>query len=165
MDINLFNQLSRNDAQTELIKCCSSLSWVEKMVKGRPYDDFLDLVEKSEEVWFSLAKGDWLEAFSGHPKIGDINSLKKKFAETKRWANNEQAGMKSASDDIIKELAHYNDIYEKKFGFIFIVCATGKSAEEMLELIKRRYQNNPEEEIKIAVMEQNKITKLRLEKL
>ncbi len=165
MDIQVFNQLPRNDAQSELIKCCSSLSWVEKMVKGRPYNDFLDLIEASEKIWFSLNKGDWLEAFSGHPKIGDVSSLKKKFAETKIWANNEQAGMNNATNEIIKELAHYNEIYEQKFGFIFIVCATGKSAQEMLNLIKLRYENTPDEEIKIAVIEQSKITKLRLEKL
>jgi 2-oxo-4-hydroxy-4-carboxy-5-ureidoimidazoline decarboxylase len=106
-----------------------------------------------------------LEAFEQHPKIGDINSLKKQYANTVAWASNEQAGVDAASDEVLQALAKGNDDYERKFGYIFIVCATGKSAGEMLELLQSRLTNDPESEIKIGAEEQNKITKLRLEKL
>ena len=108
---------------------------------------------------------DWKEAFSHHPKIGDLESLKKKFSSTAGWASDEQSGVNTASQQIIEALADGNKKYEEKFGYIFIVCAAGKSAEEMLAIFKSRLQNSPEVEIEIAADEQNKITKLRIEKL
>lgn len=165
MNLDTFNSMGRNDARGELIKCCSSLAWVENMEKARPYETLHDFLKKAEAVWFSLGERDWLEAFSGHPKIGDLKSLQKKYANTATWASGEQSSVSVASEETLKELANYNDLYEKKFGFIFIVCATGKSADEMLLLIKDRYNNNRETELKSAAEEQNKITKIRLEKL
>jgi 2-oxo-4-hydroxy-4-carboxy-5-ureidoimidazoline decarboxylase len=106
-----------------------------------------------------------LEAFEHHPKIGDINSLKEKYPNTKEWASDEQAGINVASEEVLHAVAKGNEDYEKKFGYIFIVCATGKSAGEMRQILESRLMNNPDEEIQIAAEEQNKITKLRLEKL
>ena len=106
-----------------------------------------------------------MEAFAHHPKIGDLKGLEEKFASTKAWAGAEQAGVQQAGKQIVEEMAKLNEDYEKKFGFIFIVCATGKTAEEMLALLQSRLPNNYKEELRIAMMEQNKITRLRLHKL
>jgi 2-oxo-4-hydroxy-4-carboxy-5-ureidoimidazoline decarboxylase len=130
-----------------------------------PADDLVELLEDAEEIWFDSSPEDWKEAFAQHPKIGDLDSLKKKFASTAGWASGEQSGVGAASEQTLKALADGNRLYEEKFGYIFIVCATGRSAEEMLGMLQSRLQNKPEEEIKIAADEQNKITKLRLEKL
>ena len=123
-----------------------------------------DLLD-AEDQWYECSEADWLDAFTHHPKIGDVESLKKKFASTANWASGEQSGVDKASEEIIKALAEANRLYEEKFGYIFIVCATGRSAEEMLGLLHARLLHDPETEIEIAADEQNKITKLRLEKL
>jgi len=130
-----------------------------------PADDLVELLEDAESQWWLCTEDDWKEAFAHHPKIGDINSLMKKFANTAAWASGEQSGVNTATDEIIKLLSEGNRLYEEKFGYIFIVCATGKSAIEMLNLLNERLKNNPEEEIQIAADEQTKITKLRIEKL
>lgn len=146
-------------------QCCGASLWVAKMLQTPLIKDLDELKKIAEEKWYECTEQHWLEAFQHHPKIGDINSLKKKFANTAAWASNEQSGVIVASDKILEDLAKGNDDYEKKFGYIFIVCATGKSAAEMLAILQARLRNNPEAEIKIAAAEQNKITKLRLEKL
>jgi 2-oxo-4-hydroxy-4-carboxy-5-ureidoimidazoline decarboxylase len=110
-------------------------------------------------------EADWQEAFSHHPKIGDIDTLKEKFAATTQWTEGEQASAKEASQQTLQQLAEGNQAYEQRFGYIFIVCATGKSADEMLQLLQQRLYNNPEVEIQIAMEEQLRITRLRLEKL
>lgn len=130
-----------------------------------PADDLVELLEDAEEVWYECSEDDWKEAFSHHPRIGDTESLEKKFASTAAWAAGEQSAVKTASSETIKVLAEANRLYEEKFGYTFIVCATGKSAEEMLGLLHSRLQNNPQAEIKIAAEEQNKITQLRIQKL
>lgn len=165
MTINELNNLPENDRKTELRKCCGAENWVEKMNAVFPVQSEADLFAEAEETWFSCSETDWREAFEHHPKIGDISSLKEKFANTGKWAANEQAGVNNTSEDVLKALAEGNKAYEEKFGYIFIVCATGKTAEEMLALLQQRLPNSPEAEIKIAMGEQNKITKIRLEKL
>jgi 2-oxo-4-hydroxy-4-carboxy-5-ureidoimidazoline decarboxylase len=130
-----------------------------------PADSMEELLEKAEEIWAECSEDDWKEAFSHHPKIGDVESLTKKFATTAQWASGEQGGVSAASKETIEALAGDNRLYEEKFGYIFIVCATGKSAKEMLNILQSRLMNKPEEEIKMAAAEQNKITKLRLQKL
>jgi len=130
-----------------------------------PTDDMIELLEDAEEEWNKCSEDDWKEAFSHHPKIGDVESLAKKFASTSELAAGEQSAVNVASKETIEALAEGNRLYEEKFGYIFIVCATGRSAEEMLMLLRSRLKNNPEEEILIAADEQNKITKLRIEKL
>lgn len=149
----------------ELTKCCGSSAWVQQMLAFVPADDMVELLEDAEEQWWKCSKDDWKEAFAHHPKIGDVESLKKKFASTAVWASGEQGGVQSASEETLKALADGNRLYEEKFGYIFIVCATGKSADEMLQLLQERLMNDPEQEIEIAADEQNKITKLRIEKL
>ena len=130
-----------------------------------PAEDLVEVLEDAEEQWFLCSEADWKQAFAQHPRIGDIESLQKKFASTAEWAMGEQGGIKMATQQTLEALAEANKKYEEKFGYIFIVCATGKSANEILTLLETRLQNSPEVEIEIAADEQNKITKLRIEKL
>ena len=165
MTLHELNTLPKQQLREELLKCCGSSSWVNKMLPFFPADDLVELLEDAEEQWYQCSEADWKEAFTHHPRIGDIDSLRKKFAATAQWASGEQSGVSSASQQTIEALAKGNEDYEKKFGYIFIVCATGKSADEMLALLEERLKNNAAEEIEIAADEQNKITRLRLEKL
>ena len=159
------NNLSINQRKEHLRNCCGAERWVEKMNQQFPFPNKEALLQKAEETWNDLNEADWREAFSHHPKIGDIKSLKEKFASTANLAANEQSSVQQASQKTIEELAAGNAAYEEKFGYIFIVCATGKPAEEMLRLLQERLPNNKKDEIKIAAAEQAKITKLRLQKL
>jgi 2-oxo-4-hydroxy-4-carboxy-5-ureidoimidazoline decarboxylase len=128
-----------------------------------PLADIDDLWRVAGKVWHECREEDWLEAFGHHPRIGDLEELKKKYGGT--GASMEQSGALDASMKILEALAEGNRVYEKKFGYIFIVCATGKSAEEMLGLLRERLGNDAEKEIRVAMGEQEKITRLRLEKL
>ena len=129
-----------------------------------PAEDLIDLFEDAEEKWYECNEEDWKEAFRHHPRIGDMETLRKKF-QSDQFAGEEQSAVVGASERTLALLAEANEQYEKKFGYIFIVFATGKSADEMLQILNTRLQNTPEKEIKIAMDEQNKITKLRLEKI
>lgn len=164
MTIASFDHLEPEAKKSLLLQCCGSSSWADKMMKMPPAEDLIDLFEGAEEAWYECHEEDWKEAFTHHPKIGDIDALRKRFSAD-RFAEDEQSSINRASEETIELLAQGNKKYEDKFGYIFIVCATGKSADEMLELLNIRLRNQPEEEIKIAMDEQNKITKLRLEKL
>ena len=165
MNIKELNSLSEEKLFPELEKCCGSSEWIINMISSRPFIDKNTLHNISETIWNSLDKRDFLEAFTHHPTIGDVNSLKRKFASTAKWAGSEQQGTSLASDKILQELKFANDKYLKRFGFIFIVCATGKTAEQMLTLLNERLTNNHTTELQIAADEQNKITHLRLDKL
>ncbi len=165
MTIKEINTLSNEEAVNTLLLCCGSRRWAEGVAAHRPFDSAHEIISLADEVWDNLGEEDWLEAFSHHPKIGDIDSLRKKFMSTRSWAQSEQSGTAAASDEVLHELAELNEAYLKKFNYIFIVCATGKSAEEMLDILKSRIDNKPEDELHIAAGEQKKITKIRLEKL
>ncbi len=165
MTLHELNILEKEELKAVLFRCCGSDSWVEKMLTIFPVDDLVELLNDAEEKWEECREADWLQAFTHHPKIGDVDSLRKKFADTALWAEGEQAGAANANEDFLQNLSAANKDYEKKFGFIFIVCATGKTAEEMLTLLEIRLQNNREVELTIAAEEQLKIMQLRLEKL
>lgn len=165
MTISTLNTLSEKAAFDEISKCCGATNWVNNMVAARPFKDENNLLGKADKYWSQTTEADGLEAFTHHPKIGDISSLEKKFANTKAWAGNEQKGVATATKAVIEQLAQGNKDYEDKFGFIFIVCATGKSADEMLALLQARLLNDRQDEIKIAMAEQHKITMIRLKKL
>jgi 2-oxo-4-hydroxy-4-carboxy-5-ureidoimidazoline decarboxylase len=165
MSLPELNQLPVNQLKEALVTCCGSTAWVNEMAEIFPVESKESLFEQAEIIWFSLDESDWREAFGHHPKIGDINSLREKFANTSAWASGEQSGVSTASEQVLDDLLAGNRLYEDKFGYIFIVCATGKSAEEMLEILNSRLPNSPDDEILIAMQEQNKITKIRLEKL
>lgn len=165
MDLAELNSLEKPALVEALRKCCGSSAWVNNMADAFPIADAETLMDEAKTKWNELAETDWREAFTHHPKIGDVHSLKEKFASTSTWAEGEQGAVKEASQAALEALAAGNDEYERKFGYIFIVCATGKSADEMLALLQARLTNSPEDEILIAMGEQGKITRLRLEKL
>ena len=165
MTIEALNTLTPAEANEQFELCCCASNWVEKMNQNRPFQDKNEVYQKAESIWFSLSSEDWLEAFTHHPKIGDIDSLRKKFHNTKSISKNEQSGVNDVEKSTLNDLAKSNQLYEDKFGFIFIVCATGKSADEMLALIKMRLNKNAETEMQNAAKEQNKITQLRLKTL
>jgi len=147
-----------------LLHCCHSTTWADKLLQSMPFSSRKEILKKAEKIWFSLSERDWLEAFAAHPKIGDVNSLKKKFGSIKTAAAQEQMGVNSADEKTLEDLALFNHNYEKKFGFIFIVFATGKSAQEMLKILKTRIENSRKDELNNAAKEQCKIMRLRLEK-
>lgn len=163
MTLHDLNTLPKQQLTEELSKCCGSRAWVDKMLPFFPADDLVELLEDAEEQWWKCSEQDWKEAFAQHPKIGDREVLRQKFASG--MEKKEQAGMDQASQAMLDSFADANRRYEEKFGYIFIVCATGRSAGEMLGDLQTRLQNSPEVEIEIAADEQNKITKLRLENL
>jgi len=165
MTLNEFNQLDTLAAANALRQCCVSETWVVRMLGARPFESEYELYADAETCWQGLDQTDYLQAFEGHPKIGDVGSLRAKYANTKVLAAGEQAAVSDADEQTLRALAEGNAAYEARFGYIFIVCATGKSAEEMLSLLNARLHNAPDDELAIAAAEQNKITLIRLQKM
>jgi 2-oxo-4-hydroxy-4-carboxy-5-ureidoimidazoline decarboxylase len=165
MTLDALNRLSEADATAAFTQCCAAHRWVERMVIDRPFESLAEMLEISDRIWEECDVDDYLEAFEGHPRIGDVESLAKKYANSKAWAGGEQKGVEGADREVLERLAKGNADYEEKFGHIFIVCATGKSAAEMLALLEARMNNDPAHEITVAAEEQNKITRIRLKKL
>lgn len=160
------NGLKDTMAIESLARCCGSRRWVAAMRAARPFASTTHLFGEAEAAWWRLGDGDWKEAFTHHPKIGaDPAALREKFGATASWAAGEQAGVESADEATIQALATGNTAYEARFRFIFIVCASGLSAAEMLARLVERMPNEPAAELRIAAGEQAKITRLRLEKL
>jgi 2-oxo-4-hydroxy-4-carboxy-5-ureidoimidazoline decarboxylase len=165
MTVQSINEADVEEARQLFLQCCTSRRWIERMVKSRPYATALDVRGQASAHWGDLAEDDYLEAFDGHPKIGDVSSLKAKYANTKQLAAGEQSGMNVAQEEEIAKLAEGNRLYEEKFGFIFIVCATGKSAAQMSELLQARLHNDRKTELRNAAEEQRKIFQIRLNQL
>lgn len=165
MTIAEFDHLSEAQKKELLHKCCGSSQWVDKMLHVFPIDDLVELLEEADEKWDECQKNDWLEAFDSYPETVDIESLQEKYYATADWAQVEQAGASKGSKELSAALAEGNKLYKEKFGFVFIVFATGKTSEEMLSILEERLQNNPDDELKIAAAEQIKITKNRLQNL
>ncbi len=159
------NALSAEEAAAELLKCCGSTNWALRMAVQRPFRGLADLLDTADRIWRELSRDDWLEAFSRHPKIGEKAAAQAGAGQPRRWSEEEQAGTRAAPQDVREALAEANREYQARFGYIFIVCATGKSSEEMLALLRNRLQNDPGAELRIAAEEQRRITRLRLEKL
>jgi len=160
-----FNSLPSGDAETELLQCCGSKEWARRTIAARPFANFDELSAIAEQVWWSLEPRDWLEAFHSHPKIGEKKAAAPTSDQAKHWSEAEQAAINTAAQETLRELANLNRQYEVKFGYIFIVCATGKSSDEMLAILRERLGNNPDEELRNAAAEQARITQLRLKKL
>ena len=160
------NDLSSSAAKEAFQKCCAAQRWAAQMVQSRPFSSDAEVHQQALSIWQSLERADYEEAFAGHPQIGaDPAALRRKFSTTAEWSKNEQAGVRVASEETIQALASLNQQYFERFGYIFIVCASGKSADEMLGILRGRIGNRPEAELHIAAAEQHKITTLRLEKL
>lgn len=159
------NKGSPEEARAELMRCCGCLAWADAVVARRPFADEAALLSAADEEWARTSEAHWREAMTHHPRIGDVSKLREKFAATATWSSQEQQGVGAASEETLHALAEGNRAYEDRFGFIFLVCATGKGADEMLALLRSRLDNPLPDELRIAAGEQAKITRIRLEKL
>jgi 2-oxo-4-hydroxy-4-carboxy-5-ureidoimidazoline decarboxylase len=157
--------LPEPEALAAFLRCCGSRRWAESMASGRPYRDEPALLAAAERAFAPLQRADWLEAFSHHPRIGEREGLAERFPATAGWSASEQDAVAGAGEDVLDALLQANRDYQARFGHIFIVCATGKSAPEMLALLRERLPNQPDAELEIAAAEQRKITAIRLNKL
>jgi 2-oxo-4-hydroxy-4-carboxy-5-ureidoimidazoline decarboxylase len=158
--LEVFNALSAATAEAELARCCGSRRWAHLVAAERPFigDAGMDVLEAAaERIWWSLSAADWLEAFASHPRLGEGGDSP--------WSAQEQAASADASEDVQNRLAQGNRLYESRFGYTFLVCATGKSARQLLAILEGRLQNSPDAELQVAASEQRKITHLRLSKL
>ena len=157
MTLQELNALPVDEARRVLETCCGSQRWSAAVAARRPFESVDQLQAIADEEWRRLKYHDWIEAFSHHPRIGD-----RKATGT---AANEQAGTASAPAPMLRELERLNRLYEEKFGYVFLIFASGKSAEEMLDALEHRILNREDVEMQNAVNEQAKITRLRLSKL
>jgi 2-oxo-4-hydroxy-4-carboxy-5-ureidoimidazoline decarboxylase len=165
MNLEELNTLSVEQATHAFMQCCTASVWVDAMVEARPFIDKQAIAKQADLAWENLAEADYLEAFEGHPQIGNVATLRAKYANTKELASGEQGAVSQATEQVLADLAKGNADYLEKFGFIFIVCATGKSAAEMLALLTERLPNDRSIELTNAAEEQRKIFHLRIEKL
>jgi 2-oxo-4-hydroxy-4-carboxy-5-ureidoimidazoline decarboxylase len=156
------NEALADEARELLTACCGSARWVEAMLGRRPFASADAALAAARHEWFRLSPDDWREAFSHHPKIGDREALRARFPLTHQLSAREQASIADAGDARRDALADGNERYLQKFGYIFIVSATGKRPDEMLALLEARLQNDPNTEIRVAAEEQAKITAIRL---
>jgi OHCU decarboxylase len=155
--VGKLNRLSAEEAERTLLDCCGSERWA--------FRDVGQLLDAGGRVWFALGRDDWLEAFRAHPRIGEKKAEASVSEDARRWSEGEQSRARGASRETQAALASANRAYEEKFGFIFIVCATGKSAGEMLAVLRERLKNDAETELRAAAAEQWRITELRVRKL
>jgi 2-oxo-4-hydroxy-4-carboxy-5-ureidoimidazoline decarboxylase len=162
--LQCFQAMDHASAVNQMLRCCGAKKWCVAIANARPFSSRASLHHAADIAFNSLSESDWLEAFSHHPKIGDIDSLRMKFAGNREWSAGEQADIVNVDEATIVALSEGNIAYEKKFGFIFIVCATGKSAGEMLAMLQQRLLNDGQTELKIAAAEQQAITHLRIDK-
>jgi OHCU decarboxylase len=157
MTVAELDALPTDEAREAFASCCGVQAWVERMVEHRPFGDVATLLQTADDVWWSLGPDDWRETFAHHPRIGERT--------TRAWSAGEQRGVATATADVRQALADGNREYERRFGHIYLVSASGKSADELLAILQARLSNDPETELRVAAGEQAKITKLRLRKV
>lgn len=165
MTLNTLNDATADDAKAAFIGCCASNSWADTMTRSRPFASIEEVIAKSRKFWGAVCDSDRLEAFAAHPLIGDVDLLRARFAESEDRANAEQGQVLAADEAVIRKLADQNVRYRDRHGFIFIVFASGKSAQQMLVLLEARIDRSTEDEMMTAAEEQQKITELRLRSL
>jgi len=159
------NELPRAQALKAFQDCCGSRKWAAAMVEYRPFRTESELFDAADKVWNDLKPAAWLAAFRHHPPIGGKKAKSKQSSKASGWSAKEQAAAQAASSETLAALAHENRLYSRKFGYVFLICATGKSSDEVLAALRQRLPNARELEMKTAAEEQRKITRLRLEKL
>lgn len=159
------NDLPPAEAEAVFLDCCGSSEWARRMAAARPFPMLEALYGTAATIWFAQSRADHLEAFASHPKIGASKPAASQKVQAADWSREEQSGTDSVKNEVREELRKANRLYEDKFGFIFIICATGKTADEMLAICRARLGNSVETELAIAAEEQQKITELRLGKL
>ena len=165
LQIAQLDVLSDTDAATALGACCGASAWVAGMLAQRPFGTREALMRAADDVWSRLAPSDWLEAFAHHPRLGESRAAASVAAVARGWSAAEQSGTRAAPEHVAAALADGNHAYEARFGFIFILCASGLNADQMLDNLERRLANDASTELCIAAEEQRKITRLRLETL
>ncbi len=163
--ISELNEMSEQRASDLLAQCCGASRWVAGMVARRPFGSRGDAFVAADESWQSLRESDWLEAFAHHPRIGERTAAVAQGARGAAWSLGEQSEVSRAREDVRGQLDRVNQEYEAHFGYIYIVCATGKTAKEMLAIARARMANDPAVEIRVAAEEQRKILQLRLDRL
>lgn len=163
MDIKTFNSLGASEASDVMQRCCTASRWVDRVVDDRPYFGVAELLAQAEERWSGMVEADWLEAFDGHPRIGEPESLKARFRATLATASMEQSSVCQADEETLTGLVAGNQTYFDRFGFIFLIFASGKSAPEMLAQLRNRLGNSRQAELVTAAAEQWRITRRRLE--
>jgi 2-oxo-4-hydroxy-4-carboxy-5-ureidoimidazoline decarboxylase len=177
------NALDDDSAVRAFLRCCGSSRWARRMAEARPFADADAMAAAADAMWWALDRPDWLEAFAAHPQIGSGGSGRPGGSSrsggpygagrsgadgrsaASAWSDEEQAGVAAAADQTRRRLAEANSDYQARFGYIFIVCATGKTADGMLALLEGRLRHDGVDELRIAAEEQRKITRLRLTKL
>lgn len=160
-----FNRLGQPKVIKSLLDCCGSRNWAEQIAGRRPFTSRTELLSAADNIWNALRPDDWLEAFRHHPPIGGSRAKAKKSTKASRWSTGEQSTAQAAAPELLAKLAEGNHAYADKFGHVFLICATGKTSEEILQAMKERISNSSDTEILVAAEEQRKITRLRLEKL
>ena len=165
MTVDELNAMSPADAARPLESCCGSGRWVDGMLARRPFETLDDVLDAADDIWWLLGPNDWREAFAHHPRIGERASEKPQSERAQSWSADEQSAVALADDRARDEIARLNRDYEHRFGFIYIVSASGKSPEELLRIARARLVHDADTELRIAAEEQRKITRLRLEKL
>jgi OHCU decarboxylase len=161
--LETFNRSSSEVAAAALLSCCASRRWAHALVAARPFATGEALFFAADQVWATMQEADWMEAFRAHPRIGERKPAEA-TAQSKTWSSQEQAQVHAAQATILSELAEGNRAYEQNFGFTYIVCSTGKSAEEMLIILKRRLASDRTTELREAAEQQRQITQIRLRK-
>ena len=158
-----WNNAGPAEAAQAMLACCGAQHWADRMVALRPIPTIAALSEAADRVWGAMGESDWLEAFACHPRIGEHTALSAS-EQSSSWSQQEQSGATSAGQSTMRRLAEGNALYEQRFGFTYIVCATGKSADEMLAILQRRLAGNRVAELKEAAEQQRQIMQIRLGK-
>jgi OHCU decarboxylase len=161
--LNDFNQLEADQARTALLHCCAAKRWAHGLTSMRPFANEEELLLSSDKVCATMLEQDWMEAFRAHPRIGE-QKVRHASAQSRAWSSEEQSSSSNAQITVLDKLAAGNHLYEQTFGFTYIVCATGKTADEMLTILEQRLSNDRDKELAEAAEQQRQITQLRLRK-
>jgi 2-oxo-4-hydroxy-4-carboxy-5-ureidoimidazoline decarboxylase len=159
-----WNALPAEEAAREILPCSGSPEWANGMAASRPLQDAATLLATSDRIWRDLSAADWLEAFQSHPRIGENRAPKESSTRSQNWSAQEQRHATGSDDSLKQALAEANRKYEQRFQRIFIICATGKSAEEILANLRQRLNNDDATELREAAEQQRQITRIRLRK-
>jgi allantoicase len=163
--LQLVNAMTHGEARAALQDCCGAPRWLGGMLSERPFDSAEALFAASEKAFSTLSREDWLEALRHHPRIGERKADRTQSAQSSAWSAKEQSGIDEAGRAELAEMARLNRDYENRFGFVFLICATGRTLTEMTAALRQRLTNDPDTELAVAAAEHRRITKLRLEKL
>lgn len=162
--LSAWQLLDLESAACEVLPCCGSQAWAHALAAARPFSSVGILLDKSDVIWSQLRQTDWEEAFATHPRIGEKKAAANATAQSAEWSSQEQRAVANVTSEVLERLALGNVQYEQCFGRTYIVCATGKSAEQMLTLLEERLRNNDQQELREAVEQQRQITQIRLRK-